>query len=373
MVREGSTVAGQTLEQNTDPTAAEPGVQPTLAPQQLQRLTAVIREAASSSPEVAVFVDRLAGHGVRLVPHMARNGRVTGVSYDYLGVVVKAAALGTEFTWSGLQKKLGIQYVMPRDNAVLEQCEKEGWVPQGLGSVEYPAQSSLPLDMNVDAGAPQVLALDEDTAVERASIAEDRIEAIQANTANLSNDAESVDISHVHRLAAEMSAASDESFALPETSAVEVEDAHAAESSAVDASEVARLRSELIALRNDFEEYAKELPTRAATNRALVETSDLTALQAAIVELRERVLDQADIIDRMRGEYWRVAITSACVAALVAALGVGLWTSQKADSASRQAAQLVIEQMNKQTADDPLRKYFDRIVKKLQPDGAKPN
>lgn len=370
MAREGSTVAGQTLEQNSDPTAADAGVMPTLAPQQLQRLTAVIREAASGAPEVAVFVDRLAGHGVRLVPHMARNGRVTGVSYDYLGVVAKAAALGTEFTWSGLQKKLGIQYVMPRDNAVLEQCEKEGWIPRGLSSADYPAQSSLPLDITVEPAASEILALDQETADERAPTAED---AIQVSTANLSNDAESVDISHVRRFAAEMNAASDESFALPETSALEVGDAHAAESSAVDASEVARLRSELIALRNDFEEYATELPMRAGANRAVVATADLTALQAAVVELRERILDQADSVDRMRGEYWRVAITSACIAALVAALGVGLWASQKAESASRQAAQSVVDQINKQAADDPLRKYFDRIVKKLQPEGAKPN
>ncbi|UTG93167.1 relaxase/mobilization nuclease domain-containing protein [Geobacter sulfurreducens] len=73
--------------------------------------------AATYNVTMTDFVKHLERQGVQVIPNMADNGRVSGLSYRIDGQnTVKGSKLGKAYTFNGLQKR-GISYNLDRDRA----------------------------------------------------------------------------------------------------------------------------------------------------------------------------------------------------------------------------------------------------------------
>ncbi|WP_348773465.1 relaxase/mobilization nuclease domain-containing protein [Geobacter sulfurreducens] len=70
--------------------------------------------AATHSVTMTDFVKHLERQGVQVIPNMADNGRVSGLSYRIDGKTVKGSKLGKAYTFNGVQKR-GISYDLDRD------------------------------------------------------------------------------------------------------------------------------------------------------------------------------------------------------------------------------------------------------------------
>jgi len=102
----------------------------------------------------------------------------------------------------------------------------------------------------------------------------------------------------------------------------------------------------------------------AGENDAMRE--QMAALTGIVRQASQAAQQATEAMNRAKHESLWLSITSASVAGLLAALLVGLWFSQSAAQRVDEMQQALIEHMEKQAAEDPLRQYFDRIVKKLQ-------
>lgn len=73
-------------------------------------------EAAKYSVTMSDFVRNLERQGVQVIPNMADNGRVSGLSYRIDGKTMKGSKIGKAYSLNGLQKR-GISYDLDRDRA----------------------------------------------------------------------------------------------------------------------------------------------------------------------------------------------------------------------------------------------------------------
>lgn len=75
-----------------------------------------IDKVSTYSVTMTDFVKNLERQGVRIIPNMADNGRVSGLSFRLDGMIMKGSKLGKAYTFNGLQKR-GISYDLDRDRA----------------------------------------------------------------------------------------------------------------------------------------------------------------------------------------------------------------------------------------------------------------
>lgn len=73
-----------------------------------------IDEVSRYSATMTGFVKSLERQGIQVIPNMADNGRVSGLSFRLDGKTMKASKLGKAYTFNGLQKR-GISYDLDRD------------------------------------------------------------------------------------------------------------------------------------------------------------------------------------------------------------------------------------------------------------------
>lgn len=88
-------------------------------------LQALINNAAEGNPSVSDFFLRLDAAGVSVSVNIAKTRRISGISYLFGDKLVRGSELGKAYTWTGIQKQLGVQYDEVRDFAALEKkrCE----------------------------------------------------------------------------------------------------------------------------------------------------------------------------------------------------------------------------------------------------------
>jgi hypothetical protein len=89
-----------------------------------EQIKYVIRQATQGRPTMTEFLRRIHEQGLSARPNIARNGRVSGISYRLDQVAVKGSQLGRSFTWTGLQRSLGVRYDRQRDAAALETARR---------------------------------------------------------------------------------------------------------------------------------------------------------------------------------------------------------------------------------------------------------
>jgi hypothetical protein len=83
------------------------------------RLQEHVAVAARERPNFGVFAERLDAQGVSLRLQTAANGRVSGISFELEGVVLKGSDLGRAFSWQGLARHYGIAFDRERDLSIL--------------------------------------------------------------------------------------------------------------------------------------------------------------------------------------------------------------------------------------------------------------
>lgn len=89
-----------------------------------EQIKHILHEAAQGRPTMTEFIRRVRQRGVDVRPNIARNGRVSGISYRLDQVAVKGSQLGRSFTWRGLQRSLAVQYEPRRDAGPLESARQ---------------------------------------------------------------------------------------------------------------------------------------------------------------------------------------------------------------------------------------------------------
>ena len=96
---------------------ALPALARSVAPSPLSRSVAAayVRAAATDAPSMSVLLERLESAGVRPLPLLGRNGEVRAIVYRLGDEVIPGQALGPSFTWTGLQRRLGVSYEPKRD------------------------------------------------------------------------------------------------------------------------------------------------------------------------------------------------------------------------------------------------------------------
>jgi hypothetical protein len=299
----------------------------------LLRLEDHVRAAAVDAPSMTQFVERLMAYGIVLQVQMARSGRVSGVSYGWEDRSVKASVLGPAFTWSGLQKKLGVTYVRQRDQLALETAGQR--VAETL------------------AAAPDETRYDE-------APTSQEIESISS--------AGSVETIDAFGRVAQASSV-DDPGAFPTGSEPAAQNKEATPTGPPE--EWARVATALEGLREEVRqatETAREsLQSSAAANVLAQSLEDVVvSVQSALVEAQRASRQAADAATRAKQESLWLALSSAALAALVAALLVGLWMTQTVQMDAEAAEQRIIDHLDKQAAEDPLRQYFERILQKLK-------
>ncbi|MCP4912933.1 MAG: relaxase/mobilization nuclease domain-containing protein [Oligoflexia bacterium] len=66
--------------------------------------------ATRDCPSTKVFVDRLEEKNIWVIPNMAKNGTITGISFSLDGEIMKGSDLGRNYSWNNLIKSGGITY-----------------------------------------------------------------------------------------------------------------------------------------------------------------------------------------------------------------------------------------------------------------------
>ena len=92
-------------------------------PSARMQLQEIIDQEAKRSLTMSHFVKKLEGRGVKVIPNMAVNGRISGISFSLNAQTMKGSDLGRGFTFLGLQRR-GIHYDPLRDNDVLASSRK---------------------------------------------------------------------------------------------------------------------------------------------------------------------------------------------------------------------------------------------------------
>ncbi len=73
------------------------------------RLQEILDQETTHSSTMSIFANNLGRRGVKVIPNMAANGRISGISFELNGEIMKGSDLGRGYTFSGLQKR-GIIY-----------------------------------------------------------------------------------------------------------------------------------------------------------------------------------------------------------------------------------------------------------------------
>lgn len=89
-----------------------------------QVLQQLVDESVSDGLHVETMLDRLEAAGVKVVPNVAKTGRLNGFKFGYKGVWFTGQQLGKSYTWSQLSKR-GVQYEQESDGQrLVERAER---------------------------------------------------------------------------------------------------------------------------------------------------------------------------------------------------------------------------------------------------------
>src|SRR5690606_37194523 len=88
-------------------------------PSQKIKLQSIIRKILQDRPGITTeeFIKTLRNNKINVLFNQASTGYVSGISYDYGGVIIKGAKLGNDFKWSSIKSR--IYYDQERDREVI--------------------------------------------------------------------------------------------------------------------------------------------------------------------------------------------------------------------------------------------------------------
>ncbi len=330
----------------------------------LAHVAECIRTAARDNPDMPEFFRRLSDCGVSAVVRFGRNGRVRQFFYLHRGVEIAPSKLGGEFTWNALQKQLGVRF----DRRVHQRALENGVAATADEPVAAiaPAASDAATNLAVDGAA-----MTDDTLVEKLSEKLNDLKELEARmceifermreqqTRDARSDLDRMRAESVRGLADEFEKLRDDELA------------------ALSAA-VAPLGESIDRLRADVQSVLDRVETeRGALQKSVVDASQvsqelLSATQkmseatASVIDDSSRSVKNVDrAVGRLRQESLWLALSAALISGLLAALFTGLWVARDVEEQVAQARTQIIEHLDKQAAEDPLRNYFNRLMEKL--------
>ena len=103
-------------------------------------LQELVGKALRESNSVPSFIKNLEGKGINLLFNQASTGRVSGISYCYGGFVAKGQALGNQFKWGQVSKKL--HYEQAKDLQSIDEANHRTRAAYPKGENDYSAGKS---------------------------------------------------------------------------------------------------------------------------------------------------------------------------------------------------------------------------------------
>jgi hypothetical protein len=318
-----------------------------------------IRAAAVGHTRLPDLIQSLAGAGVHLEPSISRKGRVTALNYRFNGEVVKSSALGKEFTWNGLQNKLGVVVESGDDIRQLMRDAASGDVhaiePQQGGSVDAePVVSGQPEAVGAGASfepvrqhpvddAGGVAMADTQQETQRPDLAREFETLKHDAIAELKKEFEKIRNEELEALSATVAPLGDLTSSVRDDT-----------------------RQTLAQLEHTSEQMNQR--TASAVEHALSQVTEvvghLDSANSALAERTGEVVKKIEVATtRLRQESLWMTVIAAIVAGLISALVTGLWVSQSVrnEMAASQAA--IVEHMDKNAENDVLRNYFNNLSK----------
>ena len=293
-----------------------------------------IRTAVRNNPRFPDFIAQLKDDDVVFACRLTRKGRVSSISYSYQSdLQIKASALGDEFTWTGLQRKLGMEYVQIRDFELLESLKETPpssakKQASGKATAEYEAALMTRLE---------------------------RVEALEQQLIERLDD-------------------------LQEESAVEIDHAplnHVVQQAKDELQRVDEAVLRLEQLAANLQQYTTDETARSGPGHSPPISDDLVHLEQEVRHQLTQIkgISQQAISDsnramqrvefaanKMRQESFWLACVTALIAAFASALLTGLWINQETQKSLENNQQTFFEQLDQRDADDPLRAYFQKIM-----------
>ncbi len=317
-----------------------------------------IRKAAKVSPEIADFIPYLSSFGVELIVSIAKTGRVKSISYIVNHERIRGSAIGPEFTWSGLQKKLGVRYNKNRDIELLTR------------SASVLSLSSITANFAASQRCETIKRMQEIKSPTLNEI-EQSFEAIYERLRDAGNE----------KIQAEFGRLRDEaldSFSGEFKRIREEELGSLVHTVAPLAQSVELLREDLRKIFEHVDESRHVLIDKIEASTASAENmTEATAHLESVVEqallaqpVAAQSVDIASTVgassNRIRQESLWIAFISALIAGLIAALLTGLWATQEITAQVDEATKQIVSKMENQASEDPLRAYFNKIMEKIE-------
>lgn len=387
-----------------------------------------IRTAAKDNPSLQEFLRRLAALGVSLVPKVNKTGRVANMAYRFGGKEVKASELGIEYTWAGI-RRLGVEYDRDRDFQLLlnhlpekvrveaavsaKEKDKESGSGQTAGILAEKIDQLRALetklhsvfdDIRKDGSRQLTQALSSlrgvsvpakpgvDTKPSQTSTADSL--ALGASVETLRTD--------VQNILEKVDTTRGSTRGVDEAALKLINDSHRslADQIARMTERVDRLTT-MVSVTSDSDskielgrrvekrvsEFTAKVDTSMTTFTSAVEEAKKTNAAALYTQMAQSSGKLAESVDRLtntayqalgqaqksiqsvemassrlRAESLWMSVVSATIAALVTGVVIGTWATQEMG----QTRQEIMSFLEKQTADDPLRTYFNKLMEKMK-------
>jgi relaxase-like protein len=100
-------------------------------------LRTLLREAALGRPTMSQFLTRTEEAGVRVRLNVASTGYVSGIVYEHGPLTIAGRQLGRDFSWKGLQDRLGVRCDPEADRESLRQFGRQPGLP-AAGDTSWP-------------------------------------------------------------------------------------------------------------------------------------------------------------------------------------------------------------------------------------------
>ncbi len=308
-------------------------------------LRELIRSTAMTYPCFPEFIAKLSKEGVEFVCRLTQTGRISAIAFEtQFAGEIKASILGSEFTWTGLQRKLGIEYVKIRDFHLLASHARSA-----ERAVKHKKSRTGNADNNELLGA---LA---------------RIESLEERILSLLDEQQRLGLNQksMHSESLPSQGMSNVQDIMNETrddiqrvdNAVRRIEAFAQELS----------KEGLVSVRasRQHEPHRSELPEHLREELRFHLEQIKSVSQNTLVTTNKLLQRTEAAVSRMRQESFWLAFVVALTAGLVSALVTGLWVAQETEKRFQAQQQALVQHLDETAQNDPLRIYFQKLMDSL--------
>ncbi len=309
-------------------------------------LRELIRSTAMRHPRFPDFIAKLSEEGVEFVCRLTQTGRISAIGFNtsFAGEI-KASVLGREFTWTGLQRKLGIEYIKIRDFHLLSSCAR----PMVRTNKHKNDRAS-------SANNNELLS------------ALARIESLEERILSLLDEQQHVDLSQMSMCIERLSSQGMTDF---QNMVTETRDDLQRVDDAVRRIEAITQRlnkenSAAVKLSQQDTRYSDSEASEYLNEELCHHLEQIKNVSQHTLVTTNKLLQRAEAaVSKMRQESFWLAFVVALTAGLVSALVTGLWLTQETEKRFQAQQQALVQHIDESAQSDPLRIYFQKLMDSL--------